>query len=468
MDIIHAESEGSGVPGSDTIIMAVDAIARETMLFAAIGMLIGGADDVLVDLAYFIMRVRRWRAPEERPVPARDDAAMAVFVAAWDEAAVIAPMLRSALARYDHANYRIYVGTYPNDPATIAQVADVARDDGRVRLVIGGRPGPTTKADCLNTLWRALLADEAAGAAVAAVVLHDAEDVVHPDELRIFAACLRDHDAVQLPVLPLADPRSPLIAGHYLDEFAAAHGQALVVRQALGAALPFAGVGCAIRRDMLGRIAESRGGTPFDETSLTEDYELGLTVAALGGRSRFLRQRDADGRLIAVRAFFPATLDAAVRQKARWMIGIALAGWDRTGWARGAGIGEHWMRMRDRRATLAIPVLGVAYLALVSWGASLSVHLVAGTAMPMPEGAMRGLLAINAGLLGWRLAMRMMLTGRAHGPVQALLSLPRVFAANLVALLAARRALAQYIRMLRGARIAWDKTAHHFPGQAAP
>ncbi len=36
----------------------------------------------------------------------------------------------------------------------------------------------------------------------------------------------------------------------------------------LGAAIPFAGVGCAIRFEMLSRIAETRGGDPFDAASL--------------------------------------------------------------------------------------------------------------------------------------------------------------------------------------------------------
>lgn len=467
MDYVRSDSGGGGLH-SDSVIWLIDGVAREAMLFAAIGFLIGGIDDVLVDLAWCAVWLRtRWRrAPE--PALDQTNGAMAVFIPAWDEAAVIAPMLRTALARYAYRDYRLYVGTYPNDPATIAQAAEVAREDARVRLVIGDTPGPTTKADCLNLLWRTLLVDEAAGEPVRAVVLHDAEDVVHRDELRVFAAHLTTHDAVQLPVLPLLDVRSPLIAGHYCDEFAQAHGQALVVREALGAALPFAGVGCAIARDMLGRIAAARGGLPFDESSLTEDYELGLTVAALGGRSCFVRRRDARGELVAVRAYFPAELGAAVRQKARWLTGIALAGWDRTGWARGGGIGEHWMRMRDRRATLAIPVLGIAYFALVAWGASLVGHLATGLPVPMPEGAVALVLGINLVLLGWRIVLRAAFTGRAYGWSQAVLSLPRMFVANLVALLAGRRALATYWPTLRGERPRWDKTVHHFPEGAVP
>lgn len=450
--------------GSDGVVWIIDAVAREAMLFAAIGFLIGGADDVLADLVYAVVRIRNWFGRRPRVPLSRDAGRMAVFIPAWDEAAVIAPMLRTALSRYDYADYRIYVGAYPNDAATIAAVASVARGDDRVRLVIGEHDGPTTKADCLNGLWRALLADEAVeGVTALAVLLHDAEDVVHPLELQLCAVNLDAHEAVQIPVLPLADARSPLVAGHYLDEFAAAHTQMLIVRQRLRAAMPFAGVGCAIRRDMLGRIAEARGGPPFDAASLTEDYELGLTVAAMGGRSCFLRRKDAQGELIAVRAFFPGDLSSAVRQKARWMTGIALAGWDRTGWARGGGIGEHWMRMRDRRATLAIPVLAIAYLALIAWGVSLVAHLWTGTPVPAPDAAMQWVLWINAALLGWRLVLRMAFTGRAYGWRQALLSLPRVFVANFISLMAARRALAIYWPTLRGERARWDKTAHRFP-----
>jgi len=453
------------LPGIDEIISAIGAVAHEAVLFAAIGFLIGGIDDLAVDLVFFCARLRSWLQPDPPRAPLRDGGRMAVFVPAWDEAAVIGPMLRTALGRYDYADYRIYVGVYPNDPGTIAVVSAVAATDERIRMVINPRPGGTTKADCLNALWCALLRDEVTEGPARAVVLHDAEDVVHPDELGVMAAWLGDHQAVQIPVLPLPDPRSPLIAGHYLDEFAEAHGKTLPVRAALGAAMPFAGVGCAIDRALLGRIAAARDGVPFDESSLTEDYELGLTVAAMGGRTRLVRGRDRKGALVAVRAYFPASLGAAVRQKARWMTGIALAKWDRTGWAQGGSIGEHWMRMRDRRATLAIPVLAIAYLALVAWGVSLGVHLAIGVPPPAPDGALRALLAANFALLGWRTAMRMLFTARAFGPVEGLLSIPRLFVANLIALLAARRAMAIYLPMLRGKPPVWDKTAHHFPGE---
>jgi adsorption protein B len=121
------------------------------------------------------------------------------------------------------------------------------------------------------------------------------------------------------------------------------------------------------------------------------------------------------------------------------------------------------MRMRDRRATLAIPVLGVAYFALVAWGAAMLGHVLIARPWPVPDATMRWVLLANAELLGWRLVMRMAFTGAAYGPVQAMLAIPRLFVANLIALLAARRALTLYWPTLRGQQPRWEKTAHHFP-----
>ncbi len=187
------------------------AVAREVLLFAAFGFLVGGIDDLLVDFLYICGRLagrgRRLALDDLKP-PDRPGR-IAVFVPAWDEVSVIGRMLDAALRSVDHPDYRIYVGCYPNDPATIDAVASVAERDDRVRLVVGLRDGPTTKGDNLNTLWRALRADDArTGVPTRAVVLHDAEDVIHPAELRVFGSLLDRHAVVQLPVHPLIRPEA--------------------------------------------------------------------------------------------------------------------------------------------------------------------------------------------------------------------------------------------------------------------
>lgn len=212
---------------------------------------------------------------------------------------------------------------------------------------------------------------------------------------------------------------------------------------------------------MIHRIANLRGGNPFDHDSLTEDYELGLRVAELGGRGIFVRLRHAGGGLVAVRAHFPPTLDEAVRQKSRWIAGIALSGWDRLGWH--GGIAESWMRLYDRRALAGATILLAAYASLV-----LTVALrIAGYGLGLPGLAytplMRSLLMVSGALLAWRLIMRFSFVTGTYGWREGLRSAPRAIVSNVVAMMAARRALSVYLRMRRDGVVRWDKTTHAFP-----
>ena len=452
----------------DVFFASWELVLRELALFAAVGFLILGISDLLIDLIWIGGSIRHrlmTRKPGRAcvttlPAPAAPGR-LAIFVPAWDEAEVIRGMLGHALNAFGGHHFRIYVGCYPNDPATIAAVRAI--EDPRVRLVVGTAPGPTTKADCLNRIWEAMAADEAAERQrFKAVILHDAEDVVHSSELAIFDSLIERFDLVQLPVLPLSDPDSRWVAGHYGDEFAESHGKELLVREWLGAALPSAGVGCALSREALDALAAR--GAPFDAESLTEDYELGLRLRGMGRRSAFVRlPRAPGGQTVSTRGHFPASLDAAVGQKARWMTGIALSGWDRLGWS--GGIAERWMRLRDRQSLLSALLLASAYVALVLWTALAASDIVGLRPLrPFPP-ALSVLLAINAGFLAWRLTLRFGFVSRAYGWREGLQSLPRVIVGNAIAILAARRALLRYLSIRRTGSADWHKTAHIFPRQ---
>jgi adsorption protein B len=143
------------------------------------------------------------------------------------------------------------------------------------------------------------------------------------------------------------------------------------------------------------------------------------------------------------------------------MVGISLAGWDRLGWRGGPA--EWWMRIRDRRATMAALVLCAAYLALLLWVLRLAVGLI----LPMPalptSPLLDALLVANLFLMGWRIAMRALFVGRFYGWRQGVGAIPRTFVANIIAILAARRAIFLYARSLLGAPLQWDKTQHRFP-----
>ncbi|HEX7876490.1 MAG TPA: glycosyl transferase family protein [Sphingobium sp.] len=448
-------------------------IYHEVLLFAVVGLAIGGLDDFLVDILYLC---RRWwrnltiysrhaRMTTATLPRSAQPGRIAIFIPAWREADVIAPMLRNALDQWKEGDYRIFVGVYPNDHATLAAVAPVAQGEERLIVGVNDRDGPTTKADCLNVLWRAMLREEIrTGVRFKAIALHDAEDVVHADEIRLFDLMIDRFQLVQLPVLPLPGQGgwwARAIANHYCDEFAESHGKYLTIREALGASVPSAGVACAFERGALDRLVDPGKGGPFDPASLTEDYEAGLHVANMGGRGVFVRMRDRNGDLVATREYFPDSLDAAVRQKARWMVGISLAGWDRMGWQ--GGLTEWWMRIRDRRAALAALILFAAYLAFLLWG----VLLLASSfdlARPIgPSPLIEFLLWTNFAFMTWRMAMRAVFVGRSYGWLHGLGAVPRTILANFIAMLAARRAVFRYLDSLFGKPLVWDKTQHRFP-----
>jgi adsorption protein B len=447
-------------------------IEHELLLFAAVFFLIGALDELAMDGAWAWLKLTG-RAKSSRifrgEVRARAlSGPVAVLIPAWQEAEVIEVTIAHALGAWPQPDLRLYVGCYINDPDTLEAVMRGSGGDRRLRLVVHGRVGPSTKADCLNRLYRALECDEARdGREFRTILLHDAEDMVDPAALGLIDRAMAEADFVQLPVLPEAQRQSRWVGSHYCEEFAEAHAKAMVVRGALGAALPAAGVGCAFARPMLRTIAAPRGGTgPFSADSLTEDYELGLRIKMAGGRARFLRVRGEDGQLVATRACFPAQIDHAVRQKARWVHGIALQGWDRLGWS--GGLGEWWMRLRDRRGPLTALVLFTGYAMFAVSG---SLWLAGGLGLVRPwhlDPVLAALLLANLASFGWRAAMRFGFTAGEYGWREGLRSVARIPLANVIAIMAGRRALVAYARTLRGAKPRWDKTFHHAHPAAMP
>lgn len=458
--------ETAGLLPVDLMLHGLQLVEHELMAFALFWFIIGAVDEMAIDLVWLWLRLtgraRTPRLPRDH-APAPLDGPMAVFFPAWREAEVIGAAISHTLAAWPQRGLRVYIGCYPNDAATVQAAMTGAGADGRARLVVLDHAGPTTKADCLNRLYAAMVADEARyGMRYAGIILHDAEDMVHPAALQLTAQALREVAFVQLPVRPEPQSGSPWVAGHYSDEFAESHAKSLVVRDALGAAIPAAGVGCGFARDILEDLAELRrqegGRGPFAADCLTEDYELGWLVTRLGGRSKFLRMRDADGELIATRAYFPSERDAAVRQKTRWIHGIAFQGWDRLGWSRRPV--DIWMALHDRRAPLTAFVLAVAYLLVAIWVVLEIARSAGWPGAVVPDPHWQVMLWVTFLTLVWRGGMRMAFTTREYGLAEGLRSMGRIVVANAIAILASRRAVAAYLRSLRGAPVTWDKTVH--------
>ena len=322
----------------------VELVMREAALFAACGFVLLGASDLAVDLIWIGSWFRRRAAP---------------FPLAAAGTAGPARDLRSRLGRgggdrRDAGPCSRRLRRRPTISSMSAATPTIRRRSPRsapppgrhVRLVIGPAPGPTSKADCLNRLWERMLEDEARrGRRFKAVVLHDAEDVVHSAELGLFDALIERYDLVQLPVVPLIDPKSRFIGGHYIDEFAEAHGKELVVRRRSAPACPRPG---SAARSAARRWPPSRRWWERRSILTASPRIMNSAFASTRSGGRRLRSRARRGRPARRDArLFPGDARRGGAQKARWVPGIALAGWDRLGWS--GGLAERWMRLRDRQ-----------------------------------------------------------------------------------------------------------------------
>jgi len=380
-------------------------------------------------------------------------------------------MLTRACESIDYSRYDIFVGVYPNDPRTLEKARRAAGRCARIQVVIGGHAGPSTKAQNLNEIFEGMLRHEnITGVRYEVVVLHDAEDVIHPQSLRAFNVFIPRYDMVQLPVFPLPTPHRTVVHWIYADEFAENHTKDLPVRQALRTFVPSAGVGTAFTRRILEFAGTSFARNPFNPRSLTEDYDMALRLALADAKLAFLYRPF--GQEIATRAFFPRTVSAAVRQRSRWLTGICLQAWKTYGW-RG-GLRLRAMLYRDRKAILVNLVNALAYAVLfyvvlyevASWG-------IAGPDQLRPvveKGTPLWYIVLaDTLLMFWRFLHRYLSVSRIYGRVAGLLSIPRLAVGNIINFAAAARAIGQALSFgLRGRRIPWEKTVHVYPERHDP
>jgi adsorption protein B len=331
--------------------------------------------------------------------------------------------------------------------------------------------GPTSKGDCLNRAYRSMEDYEAAhGVRFEIVMTHDAEDLIHPESLRIVNWFSRDYQMIQIPVLPLPTSLSDLTHGVYCDEFAEYQTKDIPVRQQLGGFLPSNGVGTGFSRAALERLAVQRQGRVFDPACLTEDYETGCCLHALGYRQLFVPLRLGDGEFTATREYFPKRFRAAARQRSRWVAGIALQGWERHGW-RAPWPQPYWF-WRDRKGlvgNLLSPLANLLFLfCLVRYVAGAATGhswWIAAGVPPWLTALCQATLALSVS----QMAMRMWASARIYGWIFAAGVPVRMVWANLVNGVATLEALRQFFfwRMQRRALV-WRKTEHDYPETTAP
>ena len=444
----------------------------------AAAILASGLDDLAIDVAWasaWVKRKVRRQAALFPPGPRQLDSAplqrIAIVLPLWHEHDVIARMIEHNIAAIRYPDYHIFAGAYPNDAATQAAVRSVCERFPNVHLVLCPHDGPTSKADCLNWIYQHLcLYEEQNQERFDVLVTHDAEDLVHPEELRWINYYSTRYDFVQTPVLALATPLRALTHGIYCDEFAEYHTRDMPVRPLLGGFIPSAGVGTGYRREALQKLAEASSNRVFEPEALTEDYENGLKLFRLGCSQAFVPLSRSDERgpggrpgspgrnFVATREFFPNDFRSALSQRTRWVIGVALQSWERYGWSGKPG--EIYWLWRDRKGLIANP-LSLASNVVFVYGLATGMWM---RATPLAS----HLVIMTVCLQVLRMGVRMACCARVYGIVFALGVPLRAMYANVLNSAATFLAIARYAdARARGRPLKWVKTEHAFPNRAA-
>lgn len=217
----------------------------------AIMLFISGIDDLYLDLLYWLQRRKyKKKLPDFSEMFDKPEKSIAIFLGAWNESSVIGRTLSYAVRNLNYTNYRFFVGCYPNDRETIRVVQEISKKEPRIIPCINNLDGPTTKADNLNTLYAGLIEYEKHYGAFDVILVHDAEDFIHPNSLKLYNFLLgyKGYHAVQIPVIPIKSKLGKLFHRTYCDAFAEVHTKDMIVRQAMGTFIPFAGTGMGFHR----------------------------------------------------------------------------------------------------------------------------------------------------------------------------------------------------------------------------
>ncbi len=445
--------------------------------------LFGSLDDLVLDIVHALFRLRpkkvseaewqEWKNKEEDPI--------AVMIPAWQEYDVLEMMVKTNLKRIKYENFHWFIGVYPNDEKTTTIALKMQElYPQKITVVINPLPGPTSKAQCLNCILEVMREGINKAQSLGEdpwvprfIAIHDAEDVIHPLSFKAINAHEEDIDFIQVPIFSLPVSTKEWVAGTYLDEFSDIHLREIPVREKLRMPIPSAGVGTFFSYRIMDVLAR-RFGHWFEEGNLTEDYEVSMKIARLGGKQKFMLLLDPQGDVVATREYFPADFGRSIRQKTRWTTGIGLQTMLRWGNYASPLKSLNWKTLmarygvwRDRKALWANPLVFLAWAVVI-------ISLIATTFTPetftqiSKNKLIMNLMILNLVLFGLRLVQRLRFTTQLYGLRHGLLTVPRLALASVINGTAAIRAIRQFGAAKKDNKqdkIEWDKTQHFFPSE---
>lgn len=426
-------------------------------------------DDFFIDLVAMIRRLGpyKMKSDEFKKLKELNEKRIAIIVANWKEYEVIEPMIRGNLKQIDYDNYCFFLGVYPNDTLTVEAAQRLSEKfPHKVQVVINTLEGPTSKGQMLNEMVRQIIfAPDLEKNRFDYFLMQDSEDVLHRHHLSLLNYYSQQADFIQTPVFSFNRELSAMVGGVYIDEFAEHHTKDMFVRENMGAAVPSAGVGTFLSRHLMLEMMKHENGNFLKEDTLTEDYHLGLMTKRLGFKSKFIcveLQHDTGKKeLIATREYFPNKMQASIRQKTRWTLGIAFQGAKNLGW-EGSLVDKYFI-LRDRRGPInALLILQSVFILAIILGYRYGFH------QELPavfhNTIFTSAITLNALSMIWRILVRMKSVHRTNGLNQVLMVAPRWLLGNYINSMAAFNAYETFKKSEKtGERPKWVKTDHELP-----
>ena len=424
-------------------------------------------DDLLIDVLAFFKNAKPQKLTDAllRTLDTQPEQRIAIMIANWHEHEVLERMIIGNLSQVQYRNYYFFIGVYPNDKETSELAYRLASQYPQVIAVTNSLSGPTSKGQMMNECARAiLLKEQQLGFRFDIFMLHDSEDVIHPLSLKLINYFMKGADFIQIPVYSFDVPKTEFVAGTYVDEFAEHHTKEMILRSNMKQAVPSAGTGTALSRQLALTLMDHQHGALLKEDTLTEDYHIGNTAHLLGFRSLFLcfyREQPSGSRdFIATREYFPKRFRSSIRQKTRWCIGICFQGLKNLGWT--GSLLHRYFLWRDRRGFLNAILISSASTILLLFVIGVwdinefftnNTHLLFQT-----------LIGFNLFNFTFRIMRRMLAVKNVASTSQALLVPLRWPLANLINVIATFCAWRDYrIAEFKGVQPRWVKTQHELP-----
>lgn len=201
----------------------------------------------------------------------------------------------------------------------------------------------------------------------------------------------------------------------------------------------------------------------FNDSNLTEDYELGLRFYKLGFKTAFVNMitdNNDESSRIATAEYFPNTFWGAVKQRSRWIAGIAFQNWKIHKWK--GSLKTKYFLLRDRKSivsALGILLSNIVFAYFVIYLLSITFNFQFSLPVVEKSSVLWYLMLATFFFMVSRIFHRFAFTYNWYGFKYAMLSIIRLPFDNIINIFATARAFKVY--NTNKTKVVWDSTDHY-------